>query len=153
MTLRYSRTKYIIYILFTVVYFAQKQSISTHILGNILATVVYFAELVKTGLWAIWLQQHALYTWFLCTQARKVFFSQLKIITIFDLKITSQNIVRKEHEQVYYAFLILLAPPDLQTFRRPCTLKCFKRFIKILVKHVTLTECVLLGMPFRIHQS
>ena len=62
MTLQYSTTKYIIYILFAVVYFAQKQWISTYILGNILAPVVYFAELVKTGLWAIWLQQHALYT-------------------------------------------------------------------------------------------
>ena len=71
------------------------------------------------------------------------FFSQLKIITNFDLIITSQNIVRKEHEQAYYAYLILLAPPDFQTFRQPCTLKCFKRFIKILVKHV---------MPSRIRQ-
>ena len=62
MTLQYSTTKYIIYILFTVVYFAQKQSISTHILGNILAPDVYFAELVTTGLWAIWLQQQVLYT-------------------------------------------------------------------------------------------
>ena len=78
MTLQYSTTKYTIYILFTVVCFAQKQSISTYILGNILAHVVYFAELVKTGLWAIWLQQHALYTWFLCTQARKVFFLSVK---------------------------------------------------------------------------
>jgi len=49
MTLQYSTTKYIIYILFAVVYFAQKQWISTYILGNILAPVVYFAELVKTG--------------------------------------------------------------------------------------------------------
>ena len=80
------------------------------------------------------------------------FFSQLKIITNFDLKITSQNIVRKEHEQVYYAFLILLAPPDFQTFQQPCTLKCFKHFIKILVKHVTLIVCVPLVMPSRIHQ-
>ena len=49
MTLQYSKTKYIINISFVVVYFAQKQWISTYILGNILAPVVYFAELVKTG--------------------------------------------------------------------------------------------------------
>ena len=34
------------------------------------------------------------------------FFSQIKIMTNFLLKITSQNIVWKEHEQVYYAYLI-----------------------------------------------
>ena len=62
MTLQYCMTKYIIYILFTVVCFAQKQSISTYILGNILAPVVYFAELVKTGLWTICVEQHALHT-------------------------------------------------------------------------------------------
>ena len=80
MTLQYSMTKYIIYDLFTVVYFAQKQSISTYILGNILASVVYFAT---------------------CT---------VHLISVhatnFHLKITSQNIVRKKHEQVYYAYLI-----------------------------------------------
>ena len=107
MTLQYSTTKYIIYILFTVVCFAQKQSISTDILGNILAPVVYFAELVKTGLWAIWLQQHALYTWFLCTQARKVFFSQLKIITNFHPKITSQNIVSKDKNKFFLQIFFL----------------------------------------------
>ena len=38
--------------------------------------------------------------------ARKVFFSQLKIITNFHLKLTSQSIVQKEHEEVYYTQLI-----------------------------------------------
>ena len=143
MTLQYSTTKYIIYILFTVVYFAQKQSISTHILGNILAPVVYFAELVKTGLWAIWLQQYALYTWFLCTQARKVFFLSVKNHKKFWSQNNSPKYCTKRTWKVYYAFLILLAPPAFKTFWRPCTLKCFKHFIKILVKHV---------MPSRIRQ-
>ena len=46
-----------------------------------------------------------------CTRKQGSFFSQLKIITNFHLKITSQNIVRKEHEQVYYAYLITTGTP------------------------------------------
>ena len=41
--------------------------ITVYILGRskLSASILYFAEPVKTSLWAIWAEQHAQYTWFL----------------------------------------------------------------------------------------